>query len=312
MFQEEYLADKRKKYFLIGGVSIFALILIFVVLRLFVFKQQPPSPPLVVLTPEEVVTNYFSLEFNRNRSESEKYLFSDFSKVEILGENYLNVRTSLQTQAPKKAGLKPEYKIVNQEVQDNEARISLETSTNEMGGSLFLSFYLPEKLLFNVSLIKEGVDWKILRVDSPDLILTNKLGEKVEIIKGVFIQPIKIIDYKDKKPANSLNKFLRLEVEFENKTSGAATFSSPMEWRVLNQDKQFYYPIINIDWQTIGQNQEQPPTPLTEPEISFLPDIKLNPDETKKASIFFELPKEFLVKELVFQNLDKKIIFEIY
>lgn len=148
MFEEEYPTGKRKKYFLIVGVSILTLILIFVILRFFVFKQRPPSEPPVVLSPEEVAINYFSLEFNRNRNESEKYLFSDFSKVEILGENYLSTRISLQTQPAKKAGLKPDFKITNQEVQDNEAKISLEVLTNEMEGSLFLSFYLPKKTAF--------------------------------------------------------------------------------------------------------------------------------------------------------------------
>lgn len=157
-------------------------------------------------------------------------------------------------------------------------------------------------------MVKEGADWKILKIDSPDLVLTNKFGEKVEIMKGVFIQPIKIIDYKDKKPANLSNKFVLLNVGYENELDEIINFSTVIEWRIFNQSGEFYYPIINIDWQTVNQNN--PPQSTSKSEITWLPDIKLNPRSSQKTNIFFEIPKDFIIEELIFQNYSKKVIFK--
>jgi hypothetical protein len=292
--------EKTKKFLKIGLISAVVLILIFFLIKIFILK--PPLPPDIPSSPpkeaKEVVIKYFSLEQEKNRRESEKYLFSDFTKVEIFGKNYQNLKIFYWTQLEEKEGSLPEYQIKDSLIKENEANITVEVITNRMENSLFFNFFLPEKIIFEVNLVKEGDYWKIVKINSLDLISKRNYREKVEIKENIFIKLISInYDLPKKiKPSEEGNKVLFLEIEFENKSTELFGFSSLNEWRVVDKDKDFYYPI---------------PDPTIVSEKIILPDIKLEPNTIERSNIFFEVSEDFLVKEVIFQNQYKENIFTI-
>lgn len=300
------LEEKPKKFLIRGAILVFCLILIFIILKIFILKPSLPPSPLEIppLFSEEVVIKYFELEQEKNREESEKYLFSDLSKVEIFGENYQkqNLQYFLWTQPEEKEGPLPEYQIKDSHIEENEASITIEVTTSKMEGSLFFNFYLPKKVVFETDLVKEGGYWKIIRIDSPDLVSKSELGEEIEIKENIFVKPIKIKDYisKERKPVPGF-KFLYLEIEFENKSIEAINLYQFIDWRIIDEKNQIYYPIPKP-----GLATQQ-----TLIESSILIDFTLNPGSTKEIHLFFEVPENVSLKELVFKNLDKKIIFKI-
>ncbi len=301
MFEEYYLEEKTKRFLKIGAILIFACILVFVLVKIFILKPSLPPPPseIPLLSPKEVVIKYFTLEQEKNREESEKYLFSDFSRVEILGENYQkqNLHYYPWYQPEEKEGLLPEYQIRESEIGENKAKITLEATTNKVEGSLFFNFYLPEKIIFEIDLGKEGDYWKITKIDSPDLVLESGFEEKIEIKENVSVKPIKIEDYisKERKPVSGF-KFLSLEVETENKSTEVINLYQFIDWRIIDEKNQIYYPI---------------PKPGSEATQQIIPDFKLSPHNTKITHLFFEVPEEISVREVVFENQYKKVIFKI-
>lgn len=306
MFEEVYLEKKAKKILIMGLVLILFLISIFILVKIFILKPSPPPSPLEIppLFSEEVVIKYFELEQEKNREESEKYLFSDLSKVEIFGENYQkqNLQYFLWTQPEEKEGPLPEYQIKSSQIEKSKAKIILEVTTSKMEGSLFFNFYLPKKVIFETDLVKEGGYWKIIRIDSPDLVSKSEPGEEIEIKENIFVKPIKIGDYisKERKPVPGF-KFLYLEIEFENKSIEAINLYQFIDWRIIDEKNQIYYPIPKP-----GLATQQ-----TLIESSILIDFTLNPGSTKEIHLFFEVPEEILIKEVIFRSQYKKIIFKI-
>jgi hypothetical protein len=296
------------KYLKVGAIL---LLIILIIIVLFKFLPSKPPPTLLPsektiekLSPEEVVIKYLSLEQQEKREEAKKYLSSDFSKVEIFGEKYPDL--SLVLWGIWK-GPVPEYQIKEIETLDDESEVVLKVRTQRIeskkkGGeySTFFIFKNPKEIFFDATLIKEGKDWKIRKIDLPELILERKLGEKVEITKNVFIKPDRIEDYPVKiiklKPKKGF-KFVSLSVQYENlNNEGTGNYFYVFrDWKIIDEEKRVYNPVFN------------PSNP-----VEFPPPIpKLEPKEIKTVNVFFEIPENTKLKELIFQNLDKKVIFKI-
>lgn len=295
------------RYLKIGLIFILLAIIVFVLVKFLLPKKtsQPPPPPSVkeVLSPEETVIKYLSLEFEKDRQEAEEYLFSDHSKIEVLREGYSNIGSFFlnDTKGGNTQGSLPEYNIKNEVIEGDRAKVNLEVATNKLEGSIFFIFSLPKNITFEADLVKERENWKIIKIDSPTLVLVKNLGQKGEVIENVFVTLNKIGEYQPVgiKPPVGL-KFISAEVEYENKSNTNMNFLPLSEWRLTNDsNKEIYYPTFTL-------------IPSREERIAVPAEIKLNPDETKRGSFFFQVPKDLNIKELVFQNLEKRIIFEIY
>lgn len=291
------------KYLKIGLILIICIILIFVLIKLFLprkpIQPPPPPPPPPILSAEEVAVNYLSNELDKNRVEAEKYLLSDRSKVEIFGENYQVISSSFIGKKPE-SGKSPEYQIKNIKVEDGKTEMNIEVTTNEAEGSIFFTFLLPKKLVLDITFAKEGDNWKITEINAPDLIIKSTLENKVELKENVFVRPINIGVYKPagiKAPTGS--KFLSLEVEYENKTNDSVVFSPLTEWRLIDINKEVYYPVFKLITNR-GSN-----------ETSLETSIIVKSGEKKELGLFSTVPEDSQIEELVFKNLTKKIIFSI-
>lgn len=294
------------KYLKIGLISFVCIVFIFLLVKFLLLKespQPPPPPPVEILSPEEVAIKYLELQQEKNRQEAEKYLFSDFSKVEIFRDNYQELRGfSYGVRLEEKSASLPGFKIITAEVGENEANIVLEEITNRVEGTNFFKFFLPPKLVFEVNLVKEGEDWKIIKIDSPDLVLERRLGEIVEIRENIFAKPVKISGYQPKdinvKPRAGF-KFLSFLAEYENRSTDTITLTPPSGWTLIDENKNIYDSFRHL---TVQREIKEVATP---------PEIKLKPNETEDVYFFFQVPKETQIQELVFKNLNKKVIFKI-
>ena len=276
------MEEKTKKFLKKGLILILICILVFVLVKIFILKPPPEAPAASPIPPEEVAIKYFELEQQRKREEAEEYLVSYFSQVRILGGEYEKLRSSFWVQA-KESGPLPEYLIKESKVVKNDVNLILEVITNKMEGSLFFNFRLPKKVIFKVVLWKINDHWRIIKIDSPDLILESKLGEKKEIKENVFVEAIKIEDHIS-------------EIEYENRSTEPVSFYSLGNWKIVDKEGKIYYPIPGPDFE------------ITQP---MLPDIELNLGGKEKVSLSFGIPEDVLVKEVIFRNIDRKIIFEI-
>jgi len=283
MLEEEYYEERIKKFLKIGAVLIFISVLIFVLVKVFILKPTPEVPTPSSTPAEEVAIRYFELERERKKEEAEEYLAPYFSQVRILGGVYENLHSSFWIQTEKKEGPLPKYEIKESKVRGSDANITLEITTNRMEDSLFFNFRLPKEIVFKIVLWKIDNNWKIIEIDSPDLILESKLGEQIEIKENVFVKAIKIEDS-------------TLEVEYENESAELVSFYSNSDWKIVDDNGKIYSPL---------------PPPDFEVKQPVLPDIELSPSEEKKVSLRFEIPEDILLKEIVFRNIDKKIIFKI-
>jgi len=304
MFEEYYLGEKTKKILIIGLVSVFVLILIFVLMKIFILKPKPqsitPSPVTYPTSPEEVVIKYFLLEQERNRQEAEKYLFSDFPKVEIFNEKYENLRRffwaqPVWIQPEEKEGGLPEYQIKNIQIKNSEANITLDIKTNKMEGSVFFNFYLPSEVIFEINLIKEEDYWKIIKIDWPGLVLEKKLGEKIELKESIFMEVIGLKDreIKEIKPPEGF-KTVSLQVQYENKSTEIVKLSHYMSWAIVDEKNNSYSPI----YEALLQSKKPP-----------LLEIELKPNSIKSDYIFFQTPENALLEKVILREPSRKIIF---
>lgn len=297
MFEEDSSDNKKKRILTVGVISI-VLIIVLLLIKTFIFQPEPSElEEIYPSSQEEVVIKYFKAEQGSKRKEAEKYLASELSTVEILREKY---KTTLPywIQQDEKEGSAPTYEVKDSQVQENETTIIIEATMNKMADSLFFDFVLPEKLAFHITLKKEQDQWKITMIDSPDLVLDSKLEEKVETVDNMFIKPIVVRDYSTQKtepPQKS--KFVLLEVEYENRSSEQSSyFYSFGEWSIVSTDQKSYHTITD---------------PNVEDMEPTFPSPKLGSGEIKKVNVFFSVNKETPLKELIFRNLDKKVIFSI-
>jgi len=274
--------EERTKYFLkIGVISVVVFILIFLLVKIFIkapleiFTLPPEIDPD---SPEGVAIKYLWEEQRGKRWEAEDYLHPNFFLVRVFDQYYPDIRGKFLV-SKEKEDLLPEFKVINRQIEENEAIITLEEITNRERGNIFFGFPLPERLNFEIMLLKLENQWKIIKVDSPDLVFKTKVGEKVEIKKDVFVTLIKIEDS-------------TLEIEYENKSNEVFNYNPFDEWKIISWDGKSY---------TLIQN-------LLKPALSG---GRLNPGNMKRGYLSFELPKDILIREIVFRIPEKKIIFQI-
>ena len=134
--------------------------------------------------------------------------------------------------------------------------------------------------------------------------------EKVEIKANVFLKLVAIEDYvlENIKPSEKY-KFLSLEIEIENKSNESISFQPFTEWMIISKAEESYYSIYPWIY--------TPPAPLVpqvrKPVLLLEEGLvkELSPGSIEKGYISFQVPEDILIKEVVFQTVQKKIIFEI-
>ena len=258
MFKEIILKEEYKKYLLIIG-TVVAISLVLIVVTQFILKpkrpepigSQPPSLPENITpgSPEEAAVRFLQLKQEGFTIEAEQYLL-DPNSVEVFGENYRLVRNLPSSLSQGEEGAKneesitPEYKIKSSDTDKGFAYVTLEEETNKNAGILFFGFALPKKIIFRVDLVKDGDEWKIIKIDAPNLVLQRKLKEGAEIENNVFIKLIKMEDYslKDLQPPEGF-KFLSLEIEYDNKSGKSVNIDPLGEWRLTTYKGDILYPL---------------------------------------------------------------------
>lgn len=296
--------DKKIKI----GLLLTFLIFTFLSIKFVFFQKKPPSPSLPspaeeTLSPEETVIKYLHLEQGKNRQEAEKYLFSDFSKVEILGKSYYEIQNlSLGFYYEKTSTSSPEFEIITSEIKEDKAKVILQEIPNQFERTIFFEFLLPEKIIFETNLIKEGGQWKIVKINSPNLVLEKKLGEKIEISENLLVKPIEIKEYKPKNPnirPEAGFKFFYFLSEYENQSTDTIVVSPPFGWTLIDENKNVYTSSRHLN---AGREIQ---------EVAVPPEIILEPEEIKSVYFFFQIPRESQPEKLIFKNLNKKVIFEV-
>lgn len=288
----------EKKYFRIGLILIFCVGFIFFLVKIFLPKKLPLSPSQFSekepLLPEEVISTYFSLIAKGEYENSENYLLSDFSNVEIFEENYRFLKAEIW--ARKRDFFKPELKFLEKNLENGEGRVNLKVKIAEGEEPLFFLFKLPKETRFEIDLAKEGGKWKIKKITSSELILESNFGKEIELKNKVFAKLGKLNPYTgtEIKPSEVNNKLLFLVAEFKNSSDEVFTLSPLSEWKITNKEGDFFY----------ARSTENT-------EVSYYSKIKLDPGEVKKLKIFFEIPDGFIPESVIFQNTYKKIKFKI-
>lgn len=163
---------------------------------------------------------------------------------------------------------------------------------------IFFDYYLPKEIIFEAELIKiggwkRGYQWKIVKLNSPDLILERKFGERVEIRENVFVKPIKI--EKMEIPAN--RKIYSLEIEYENNSNKPIRINPFGEWRIVDAEGKVFNPASL----TSALFLRQP----------VLLGKELEPGETKRGYVMFETQNEVSAAKIILKNMEKKVIFEM-
>ena len=303
---------EKTKYFLrriliVVGILLFCLAIGFFLAKIF-WLNQPKENPF------EATVSYLQLEQSFQREEAEKYLFSVFENVEIFGEKYTTLRNTIWYQE-ERAGQEPIFEETSSQSFPNLGRgiegvkITLLEKTNKNEGLIFFTFELPREVIFEIDLEKEGnwkdgYSWKIIKINSPNLVSESKIGQEEEIKENVLVKPIKIEEYMPPTLSPELVeglpedlKSLTLEVEYKNNSNQSFEFYPFSEWRIIDKD---------------GEEYALPPE--TSARVLREPTLfggKLGPNETKKGYIPFEIPKEISPEKLIFKRVERKIIFQL-
>ena len=315
MFEEGFLSEKTKKYLIVGAVFGLVLILLLLLLKFFILKPPPPyQPPELPSSvkpgsPEEAAIRYLQWIQEGKKEGSEEYLYPTpplFPQVTILRNKYRDIKSGLLFQPSKKEGPLPEYQVKESKTKDKIAKVVIEETTNNKEGAFLFGFLLMDKITFNITLAKSEEKWRIIDIDSPDLVLEKKTGEEAEIGNGVFTKLIAIEDYTSEKakPQKGM-KLLSILVKYENKSKDLFSSQPFSEWKVVLINGESYSPL--------------PPTTLSGLAGKLNPLIRkpalllkegLKAGSTEKGYISFTLPQKSSVKTVIFQNLFKKVIFE--
>ena len=298
-----FLMEKKR---IIEEIKIFfILILVIGGVSFFLAKTFWLNNPKV--SSFEAAVSYLQLEQNSQRKEAEKYLFSNFENVEIFGEKYSVLKTYWFHK--EKKGKEPIFKEKESTIEKDTARIILLEETNKNEGLIFFDFKLPEEIIFEIDLKKEGswqkgYSWKIIKISSLTLVSESKIGKENEIGKNIFVKPIKIEEYMPPNLSSELIgglpenlKSLTLEIEYKNNSDKIIEFSPFSEWRIIDKNGGEYV-----------SPSETSACVLREPTL-FGGELELN--ETKKGYIPFEVPKDVLPQKIIFKNIEKKIIFNL-
>ncbi|MBU4299398.1 DUF4352 domain-containing protein [Patescibacteria group bacterium] len=290
IYEEKGWIDTFKNIFgklLLLGVVLF---LIFLLVKTFYFNKPK-------LSPEKIVISYLELEQFSQRNLAEKFLFSDFEKVEILKEKYKDI-SRLNWIQTEKEGAEPIFEIKEIKIEKKDAKIKIYEKTNRKEGWIFFDFYLPKQIVFEAGLTKigswkNGYQWKITRINSSDLILERKFGERVEIRENVFIKPLEI----EKLEIEAPRKIYSLEIEYENNSNKPIRINPFGEWRIVDADGK----VFNPPSLTSALFLRQP----------VLLGKELEPGETKRGYVMFETQNEVSTVKIILKNMEKKIIFEM-
>ena len=302
---ENRLDLTTKKWLIIGVGGIVLLSILFIVFKFFIFK--PPTPKeietgfpegIAPSSPEGVAIKFLLASQEGERNEERQYLFPDFSKVKIFKESYISVISKYIWKSKSKEGTPPEFKVLEKKKNANEAIIKIEEITNRRKGDLFFGFLLPEKINFEITLQKVDKNWKIIKVDSEDLVIQTKIGEKVKLND---LTSIKIVSFNEGLPQN-INleipepgkKFVFLKVEYENLSQKENRIDFLNNWSISSEKENVSVPII-FDKKGIKIEREK----------------TLAPNEKTELFLIFEVPQTFSLKTATFQNNQRKIIFEI-
>lgn len=290
VYEEKGWIDTFKNIFgklLLLGVVLF---LIFLLVKTFYFNKPK-------LSPEKIVISYLELEQFSQRNLAEKFLFSDFEKVEILKEKYKDI-SRLNWIQTEKEGAEPIFEIKEIKIEKKDAKIKIYEKTNRKEGWIFFDFYLPKQIVFEAGLTKigswkKGYQWKIIKLDSLDLILEGKMGEKAEIKKNVFVKPIQF----EKVEIPAVKKVYSLEIEYENNSQELIDIYPFSDWRIVDAGGEIFSP-----------------PPVTSAVFLREPVLlggELHPGESKRGYVMFEIEKEISAKAVIFKNMEKKVIFEM-
>jgi len=137
--------------------------------------------------------------------------------------------------------------------------------------------------------------------------------KRVEIKENVFVSLLKIEDYTiEGITAPEGYKFLSLEVELENKATDSLKFIPSHEWKIIDASGNFRSPI----YPRMGSYPESEPVPqLRKPALldAPIPSSKkeINPNSVERGYVSFLIAKDASIKVVVFQALQKKIIYQI-
>ncbi len=302
---ESKLDPTTKRWLIIGVGAIILLSILFVVFKFFIFKPPTPKeietslPEGIIPSSPEGVAIKFLLAFQEGRKNEERqYLFPDLSKVEILKESYLSAISKYIWIPKSKEGTPPEFKVLEKKENANETNIKIEEITNRRKGDLFFGFLLPEKINFEITLQRVDKDWKIIKVNSEDLVIQAKIGEKVKLNDSTSI---KVVSFNGGLPQNinleilePERKFIFLKVEYENLSQKENKIGFLNNWSIGSEKESVSVPII-FDKKGVKIEREK----------------TLGPNEKIELFLIFEVPQTFLLKTATFQNNQRKVIFEI-
>lgn len=270
----------NKKILLVIGI----LILILAITFLFFFLTKKSKEKIKTFSlpsginpdsPEGISIRYLFEAQEGNLNESEKYLFSIYL-TEIFEKPYYRVSHPFPT--PERTGELPNFQVIDRKIGEKTSKVILREITNKNEGEKFFGFTLPLEITFEILLFNENGSWKIIKIDSPNLIRRVTLGERVEIKNGFLITALNI--------ENST-----LKVGYENNTNGDIEYNPFAEWKIVDVKNNIYMP--------------------SEKEGGLSQGI-LKPNEKKEGYLEFEIPKNIIIKEVIFEiPSKKKVIFEI-
>jgi len=318
MFEEGILNEKTKKYIIIAGIII-VISLVLIIVTKFISKKpgeqpfQPPSLPQGITpgSPEEAAIRYLQWQQEGLTGEAEKYLLPslNLASVEVFGESYSGLRGIAWQSTGEEKGDSPEFQVKKSEIGKEKSEISLEEVTNSKEGSLFFGFRLPEKIIFDVTLVGYKGKWKITKIDSSDLVSREKIGERTEIKTNVFVKISKAESYsiKDMTPPPGF-KFFSLKLKYENESNVPFSFQPFNEWKIVDENGKIYSPsspnLHSTGFITLNPTLRKP---ILGEGVTI---IEIKPGSQEQGYISFVLPENIVLKETFVKNYDKKIIFE--
>jgi membrane-associated HD superfamily phosphohydrolase len=295
-FLEYYQEEIEKAKYWLKVIFLSFLIILFIFLLIKTFYLNRPK-----IKPGEIAISYLK-EAQSSIEKAENYLYPDLKKVKILDENYENLQ-NLKWVQKEKEGEEPIFEIKSEKIKKNKAEVAILEKTNKKEGWLFFEYKLPKEILFEVSLEKlgswkKGYEWKIIEINSPDLIKKSKIGEKIEVEKGLFV---KLINFEEYRPENlKIPEGLRifsLEIEYENDSNQTKKIDSFGQWYIIDKEGEVFYSAF------------YPPSAFLRKPI--FENTELKPGEKQRGYVTFEAKKEILPREIIYKDWERKIKFNL-
>jgi hypothetical protein len=295
-FLEYYQEEIEKAKYWLKVIFLSFLIILFIFLLIKTFFLNRPK-----IKPGEIAIFYLK-EAQSSIEKAESYLYPDLKRIEIFEGNYEELKKFKITQKEKE-GEEPVFEIKDEKIEKNKATVNVFERTNKKEGWFFFGYYLPKEISFKVELEKigswkKGYEWKIIKIDSQDLIKKAKFGEKVEIEKGIFVKPIKIEEYKPENVKIPQGiKILSLEIEYENNSEKEISIYSFGGWYIIDDRGDAFFPPSFSSARVLRQ--------------PVLMGLELKSGERKSGYTVFEVQKEINLKEIIYKDWQRKIIFQL-